>query len=180
MRTDGETRRLIVALSNSVNASLKKKSFNSSVFNTSGLWSKVTLQHLTCKLCKSSRHKPQVSIMLGPINLFAQSYGGRYCVRHTDSSRGTRRGIRLGHCATSRKVAGSISNRVTEMFIDLNFLAATWLWGHSASNRNEYQGHRLVDTGGWYVALTLSPSCADCLEIWELQPPGTPRSCRRL
>ena len=23
---------------------------------------------------------------------------------------------------------------------------------------------------------TLSPSCADCFEIWEPQPPGTPRA----
>ena len=101
-------------------------------------------------------------------------------MRHTDRSRGTRRGSRLGHCAASRKVEGSIPNRVTEMFIDLTFLAATWLWGHSASNRNEYHGHMLGDKGGRYVALTLSPSCADCLEIWEPQPPGTPRTCRRL
>jgi hypothetical protein len=24
---------------------------------------------------------------------------------------------------------------------------------------------------------TLPPSCADCLEIWETQPPGTLRAC---
>ena len=50
-------------------------------------------------------------------------------MRHTDSSRGTRWGGRLG------------------------------------------QGHMLGDKSGRYVALTLSPSCADCLEIWEPQPP---------
>jgi len=32
--------------------------------------------------------------------------------------------------------------------------------------------------GGWCVGLTtLPPSCADYLEIWELQPPGTLRAC---
>jgi len=32
--------------------------------------------------------------------------------------------------------------------------------------------------GGWCVRLTtLPPSCANCLEIWELQPPGTLRAC---
>ena len=32
--------------------------------------------------------------------------------------------------------------------------------------------------GGRYVGLTtLPPSCADCLEIWEPQPPGTLRAC---
>jgi len=31
--------------------------------------------------------------------------------------------------------------------------------------------------GGWCIGLTtLPPSCADCLEIWEPQPPGTLRT----
>jgi len=47
----------------------------------------------------------------------------------------------------------------------------------SASNRNEYQEYFLGGKGGWCVRLTLSPSCADCLEIWEPQPPGTLRAC---
>jgi len=35
--------------------------------------------------------------------------------------------------------------------------------------------------GGLYVKLTtLPPSCADCLEIWEPQPPGTLRACPSL
>ena len=48
----------------------------------------------------------------------------------------------------------------------------------SASNRNEYQEYFLGGKGGWCVELTTLPSkCADCLEIWEPQPPGTPRPC---
>jgi hypothetical protein len=32
--------------------------------------------------------------------------------------------------------------------------------------------------GGWCVGLTtLLPLCADCLEIWDPQPPGTLRAC---
>ena len=32
--------------------------------------------------------------------------------------------------------------------------------------------------GGWCLGLTtLSPTCADCLEIWEPQPPGTLTVC---
>ena len=32
--------------------------------------------------------------------------------------------------------------------------------------------------GGWCVGLiTLLPSCADFIEIWELHPPGTLRAC---
>ena len=45
-------------------------------------------------------------------------------------------------------------------------------------NRNEYQEYFLGGKGGRCVGLTtLPPSCADCLEIWEPQPPGTLRAC---
>jgi hypothetical protein len=48
----------------------------------------------------------------------------------------------------------------------------------SASNRNEYQEYFLGGKGSQYVGLTnLPPSYADCLEIWEPQPPGTLRAC---
>jgi hypothetical protein len=48
----------------------------------------------------------------------------------------------------------------------------------SASNRNEYQEYFLVGKGGRCVGLTtLPPSSADCLEMWEPQPPGTLWAC---
>jgi len=47
----------------------------------------------------------------------------------------------------------------------------------SASNRNEYQEYFLGGKGGRCVGLTLPPSCADCLEIWEPQPLGTLWGC---
>jgi hypothetical protein len=48
----------------------------------------------------------------------------------------------------------------------------------SASKRNEYQEYILEGNGGRCVGLTtLPPSCTDCLEIWEPQPPGTLRAC---
>ena len=48
----------------------------------------------------------------------------------------------------------------------------------TAYNRNEYQECFLGGKGGRCVGLTtLPPSCADCLEIWEPQPPGTLRAC---
>ena len=51
----------------------------------------------------------------------------------------------------------------------------------SASNRNEYQEYFLGGKGGRCVGLTtLPPSCADCLEIWEPQPPETPKACPSL
>jgi hypothetical protein len=50
----------------------------------------------------------------------------------------------------------------------------------SAVNRNEYQKYFLGGGGKGSRCTgltTLPPSCADCLEIWEPQPPGTLRAC---
>ena len=48
----------------------------------------------------------------------------------------------------------------------------------SASNRNKYQEIFPEGEGGRCVGLTTLPSsCADCLEIWDPQPPGTLRGC---
>ena len=67
---------------------------------------------------------------------------------------------------------------------DWNFSLTYSFWPHygpgvdSASNRNEYQEYFLGGKGGRCVGLTtLPPSCADCLEIWEPQPPGTLWAC---
>jgi len=79
-----------------------------------------------------------------------------------------------GHCVTSRKVAGSIPGGVTEIFHWHNPSGPGVI---SASNRNGYQGYFLGSKGGRCVGLTLPPSCADCLEIWEPQPSGTLRAC---
>ena len=47
----------------------------------------------------------------------------------------------------------------------------------SYSNKNEYHGYLLGCKGGRSVGLrNLQPSCADCLEIWDPQPPGALRS----
>jgi len=56
------------------------------------------------------------------------------------------------------------------------------LGGDSAYNRNEYQEYFWGrGKGGWCVGLTtLPPSCADCLEIWVPQSPGTLRVCTGL
>jgi len=48
----------------------------------------------------------------------------------------------------------------------------------SASKRNEYQEYFLGGKESRCVGLiTLPPSCADCLEIWDPQLPGTLRAC---
>ena len=70
---------------------------------------------------------------------------------------------------------------------NLNFLSTQTYRPHygpginSASNRKEYQEYFLGGKGGRCLGLTtLPPSCADCLEIWEPQHPGAPRSCPSL
>jgi hypothetical protein len=46
------------------------------------------------------------------------------------------------------------------------------------SNRSEYQEYFLGVKAAGAVGLTTLPSSyADCLEIWESQPPGTLRAC---
>jgi hypothetical protein len=80
--------------------------------------------------------------------------------------------------ATSRKVASSIPDGVTGIFYRHNPSGRTIALGLTQpltglSNRNNSWGK-----GGRRVGLTtLPPSCGDCLEIWEPQPPGTLRGC---
>jgi hypothetical protein len=64
-----------------------------------------------------------------------------------------------------------------EFFIDIILPATLWPWVDSAYNINEYQEYLLGDKGSQCVGLTLPPSCADFLEIWEPQPPRTLWAC---
>jgi hypothetical protein len=75
----------------------------------------------------------------------------------------------LRQCATNRKVAGSIPDGVIGIF--------HW---HNPSSRT-IPGIFLGGKGGRCVRLTtLPPPCADCLKIWEPQPPGPLRACQGL
>ena len=65
-----------------------------------------------------------------------------------------------------------------------NFSLTQSFWMHyrlgvnSASNRDEYQEYFLGGKGSQCIQLTnLLPSCAECNDIWEPQPPGTLRAC---
>jgi hypothetical protein len=87
----------------------------------------------------------------------------RVIVKVKTRERATKWGMRwrslFRHCATSQKVVGSIG-------------VIGIIHGH------EYQEYFLGGKGGQCVGLTtLPPSCADCLEIWEPQPPRTLRAC---
>jgi hypothetical protein len=75
----------------------------------------------------------------------------------------------LRHCATNRKVAGSIPDGVIGIF-DWLSLYQKWVPGIIPGGK-----------GGRCVGLkTLPPSCADCLKTWEPQPPATLRTCQGL
>ena len=92
---------------------------------------------------------------------------------------GTRWRSWLRHCATSRKIEGSIPDGVIRILLWHNTSGHTMALGvDTASNRNEYQEYFRGGKGSRCIWLTtLPPSCANCLEIWEPQPPGTLRAC---
>ena len=92
--------------------------------------------------------------------------------------RGARWRSWLRHCATSRNVACSIPDGVTGFFHWRNPSSRTmalWLTQPltEMSTRNVFWGK----VGRCIGLTTLPPSCADCPEIWEPQPPGTLRAC---
>ena len=90
------------------------------------------------------------------------------------SSMGVRGGA-VGWCTALQAWWVRFQIMSLEFIIDVILLAALW---SSASNRNDYQEYFLDGKGGRCVILTtLPPSWADCLEIWEPQPPGTLRVC---
>jgi hypothetical protein len=65
---------------------------------------------------------------------------------------------------------------VSEFLIDIILPAVLWLWSRLRllTEMSTFLGSK----GGRCLGLTTLPhSCADCHEIWESQPPGTPRSC---
>jgi hypothetical protein len=91
----------------------------------------------------------------------------------------TRWGSWLRHCATSRKVADSIPDVLNGTFYLHNPYGPTMALGLTQppieiSTRNISLGGKC----GRCVGLrTLPPSCADCLEIWEPQPPQNLWAC---
>jgi hypothetical protein len=65
-----------------------------------------------------------------------------------------------------------------DFFIDINLPAAIWPSGRLNLQQKWVPGMFPGGKGGRCVGLTTSPSsCAESLEIWESQPPGTRRAC---
>jgi len=106
-------------------------------------------------------------------------YVGLWILAGLPCIRGARWHSWLRHCATSRKVAGSIPHSVIGSFHWHNPSGRTMVLGLTQpltemSTKNISWGGK----GCRFVGLTtLRPSCANCLEIWEPQPPGTLRAC---
>ena len=100
-----------------------------------------------------------------------------YLDLHCRGTRGVTGGLR--HCPSSRKVEGSMPDGVIEIFHQHNPSGRYMVLGSTQPlNKYEYQEYFPEGEGGWFVRLTnLPPSCTNCLEIWELQLPGTLRAC---
>jgi len=80
----------------------------------------------------------------------------------------------LRHCVIRRKAAGSIPVGVTGIFHGFSPSGRTMaLRSTQPLTEMGYQKYFLEDKGGRCIALTLRISCADCLEVWEPQTPGT-------
>jgi hypothetical protein len=80
----------------------------------------------------------------------------------------------LRHCAASRKVAG---------LIGVNAISWHIPWPRSRLSLQQKWIPEIFTggKGGRCVGVTtLPPSCAECHEIWELQPPGTLKACAGL
>ena len=118
--------------------------------------------------CKKRKSASPVRNVLNVRCLFCY-----FQVRHP--RRGTRWCSWLRHCATSRKVAGSIPDCVIGIFHWHNPSGRTMAMGSTQpltemSTRGISWGPKVSRCVG---LTTLPPSCSDCLEIWEPHPPGT-------
>jgi len=70
----------------------------------------------------------------------------------TNTTRGTRWRSWLRHCAANGKVAGSITDVVIGVFIDIILPVALWHWVRQAFNRNEYPELPPGGGGRWKAA----------------------------
>jgi hypothetical protein len=141
----------------------------------------ISLQIVFFKYVKTSVYLYDCRLLNNAVEftLFYENWRFTFCtllvfLSLLSSIRGTRWRSLLRHCATSRKVAGPIPDG----FIDIILSAALWPWGRLRLQQKWVPGMFPGSKGGRCVGLTtLPPSCADCLEIWKPQPPGTLWAC---
>jgi hypothetical protein len=132
--------------------------------------------------CSKLTHTHTHSHTLTRAHTHAHTHTHTHTHTLTHTKQGTRWRSWLRHCATSRKVMSSIPDGVIGIF--------HW---HNPSGRTMAVGSTLTETstrniswgegGGWRRPVrradNLPPSCANCVEIWEPQPPGTVWACNR-
>jgi hypothetical protein len=81
-------------------------------------------------------------------------------------------------CVTCRKVGGSIPDSVIGVFHWRNPSGRRMALELTQTLTDECQEYFLGGEDGRCIGLTtLPPSRADCLEIWEPEPPGNLRAC---
>jgi hypothetical protein len=131
-------------------------------------------------VCCGSCALRNVTALLSAVNVCSDSnFYRKFTVFTVCSKWGTRWRSWLRQCAASRKVTGSIPDVVIGFFHRRNPSGRTMVLGSTQplteiSTRIYFLG---VKGGRCLRLTTLSPSCADCLEIWEPEPPGTLRAC---
>jgi hypothetical protein len=88
------------------------------------------------------------------------------------ATKGTRGGaVGSGTAQQAERSRFQFPTMLLEFCTDIILPAALWPWGLL---RNEYHENFLRGKGGRCVDLTtLPPSYADCLEMWEPQPPAS-------
>jgi hypothetical protein len=93
------------------------------------------------------------------------------------SKGGTRWRSSSRHCVTSREVAGSIPDSVIDIFHLHNPIGRTMALESTQPPTGVQELFPWGKEGRCVGLTTLPSSCADCLEIWEPQTPGTLRVC---
>ena len=119
------------------------------------------------QMWRGSRNSPTSGLVLPlrlPCLIYRRPLSGNYCVSPPW----------LRHCDTSSNVAGSIPDGVIGIFHWHNPSGRTMALGSTqplteVSTRDVCWG----GNGGRCAGLTLPPTRADCLEIWEPHRPGT-------
>ena len=135
------------------------------------------LTYYTLKLCLDMGDVKQY--ISHELKTFSSSSYNMYYVRYL--SKGATQWRRSSRpCVTSREVAGSIPDIVIDIFHLHNPTGRTMALQSTQPPTGVPEIFPWGKEGRCGGLKTLPSSYADCLEIWEPQPPGTLRGCTRI